>query len=65
MKLKDFLSIVNYTDFNVCIDSDKGLKTIFKINIDTPLEYISDNLLNKEIKEVYIDNKSKKRFIFN
>lgn len=46
MKLKEFLLIVNYSDFSICIDSDKGLKTIFKTNIDTPLEYISDNLLN-------------------
>lgn len=60
MKLKDFLAIVNYTNFNICVDSDKGLKTIFKINIDTPLEHISDNLLNREVKEVYINNKSKK-----
>ena len=60
MKLKEFLLIVNYSDFSICIDSDKGLKTIFKTNIDRPLEYISDNLLNREIKQVYINNKSKK-----
>lgn len=29
MKLKEFLLIVNYSDFSICIDSDKGLKNYF------------------------------------
>lgn len=53
--VKDYINITNYNDFDIVIDTkEKGLKTIFKINQNTPIQFLSDKLLNAIIKNVYI-----------
>lgn len=57
MKLQDFLVVVNYDEFEICKDTDKkGLKTIFKINKDTPIQYICAELLNSEVLNVLVND---------
>lgn len=57
MKLQDFLVVVNYDEFDICIDTDKdGLKRIFKINKDTPIQYICTELLNSEVLNVFVND---------
>ena len=36
---------------------EKGLKTIFKINQNTPIQFLTDKLLNAIVKNVYITEK--------
>lgn len=55
--VKDYIDITNYNDFDIVTDTkEKGLKTIFKINQNTPIQFLSDKLLNAIIKNVYITN---------
>lgn len=56
MKLQDFLAVVNYDEFEICEDIDKnGLKRIFKITKDTPIQYLSAELLNSELLNVFVN----------
>lgn len=64
MKLIDFINIVNYSDFSICENSERGLKEIFRINKETPIKYISNELLNKEIEMVYIDDENNENDLF-
>lgn len=53
--VKDYIDITNYSDFDIVTDTkEKGLKTIFKINQNTPMQFLSDKLLNAIVKNVYI-----------
>lgn len=53
--VKDYIDITHYNEFDVVTDTkEKGLKTIFKINQNTPIQFLSDKLLNAIIKNVYI-----------
>lgn len=55
--VKDYIDITNYNDFDIVTETkEKGLKTIFKINQNTPIQFLSDKLLNAIIKNVYITN---------
>lgn len=55
--VKDYIDITNYNDFDIVTETkEKGLKTIFKINQNTPKQFLSDKLLNAIIKNVYITN---------
>lgn len=57
MKLQDFLAVVNYNEFEICEDTDKnGLKTIFKITKDTPIQYLCVELLNAEVLNVLVND---------
>ena len=57
MKLQDFLVVVNYDEFEICKDTDKnGLKRIFKITKDTPIQYLCVELLNAELLNVLVNN---------
>ena len=63
MKLIDLLDVFdNYDNFNIVVDNDNinGLESVFKINEDTPLEFISDKLLNAEVISIYVDEDFKK-----
>lgn len=43
--VKDYIDITNYNDFDIVTDTkEKGLKTIFKINQNTPIKFLSDKL---------------------
>lgn len=64
MKLIDFINIVNYSEFSVCENTEKGLKEIFKISKNTPIKYISYDFLNREIEMVYIDNENNENDLF-
>lgn len=64
MQLVDFINIINYSDFSICENSEKGLKEIFRINKDTPIKYISSKLLDKEIEMVYINDKNNENDLF-
>ena len=56
--VKDYIDITNYNDFDIVTDTkEKGLKTIFKINQNTPIQFLSDKLLNAIVKNVYINEK--------
>lgn len=56
--VKDYIYITNYNDFDIVINTkEKGLKTIFKINQNTPIQFLSDKLLDAIVKNVYITNK--------
>ena len=56
--VKDYIDITNYSDFDIVTDTkEKGLKTIFKINQNTPIQFLSDKLLNAIVKNVYITEK--------
>lgn len=56
--VKDYIDITNYSDFDIVTDTkEKGLKTIFKINQNTPMQFLSDKLLNAIVKNVYITEK--------
>ena len=55
--VKDYIDITNYNDFDIVTDTkEKGLKTIFKINQNTPIQFLSDKLLDAIVKNVYITN---------
>ena len=57
MKLQDFLAVVYYDDFEICKDTDtNGLKRIFKITKDTPIQYLCVELLNAEVLNVFIND---------
>ena len=57
MKLRDFLVVVNYNEFDICIETkNDGLKRIFKITKDTPIQYISEELLNSEVLNVFVND---------
>lgn len=64
MKLREILKVINYDDFNICVDSERGLKSIFKVTKDTPIKYISDYLLASEILGVYIDDENEDNDLF-
>ena len=56
--VKDYIDVTNYNDFDIVTDTkEKGLKTIFKINQNTPIQFLSDKLLNAIVKNVYITEK--------
>lgn len=56
--VKDYIRITNYSDFDIVTDiKEKGLKTIFKINQNTPIQFLSDKLLDAIVKNVYVTNK--------
>ncbi len=56
--VKDYLDITNYSDFDIVTDTkEKGLKTIFKINQNTPIQFLNDKLLNAIVKNVYVTEK--------
>ena len=56
--VKDYIDITNYNNFDIATDTkEKGLKTIFKINKNTPIKFLSDKLLNAIVKNVYIIEK--------
>ena len=56
--VKDYIDITNYNNFDIVIDTkEKGLKTIFKINQNTPIQFLNDKLLNAIVKNVYITEK--------
>ena len=59
MKLKEFLEIVNYDEFDISKDEDGLLKTICKIGKYMPLGCLSEKLLNTEIENVFIDDNFK------
>lgn len=61
MTVKEFIKVFNYNDFEIYIDKDDGLglTLLFKINQYTPLEYISDKLLNAKVSKVEIDDEYK------
>lgn len=53
--VKDYIDITNYNDFDIVTDTkEKGLKTIFKINQNTPIQFLSDKLLDAIVKNVYV-----------
>lgn len=53
--VKNYLDVTNYSDFDIVTSTkEKGLKTIFKINQNTPMQFLSDELLNATVKKVYI-----------
>lgn len=53
--VKNYLDVTNYSDFDIVTSTnEKGLKTIFKINQNTPTQFLSDELLNATVKKVYI-----------
>lgn len=55
--VKDYIRITNYSDFDIVTNTkEKGLKTIFKINQNTPIQFLSDKLLNAIVKNVYVTN---------
>lgn len=55
--VKDYIDITNYNDFDIVTDTkEKGLKTIFKINQNTPIQFLSDKLLDAIVKNVYVTN---------
>lgn len=58
MILKEFLEVVNYNVFDICVKQNSVLKSIFKITAETPVKYISDELLNAEIVLVVIYDKN-------
>lgn len=61
MTVKDYLDVTNYSDFDIVIGTkEKGLKTIFKINQNTPIQFLSDKLLNAIVKNVYITTEEAK-----
>lgn len=64
MTLVDFINIVNYSEFSICENTEKGLKEIFKINGKTPIKYISNDFLNREIEMVYINDKNDENDLF-
>ena len=64
MTLIDFINIVNYSEFTIYEDTEKGLKEIFKINKRTPIKYISNDFLNREIEMVYINDKNDENDLF-
>lgn len=54
--VKDYIDITNYNDFDIVTNTkEKGLKTIFRINKNTPIQFLSDKLLNAIVKNVYIN----------
>lgn len=56
--VKDYIDITNYNDFDIVTDTkEKSLKTIFKINQNIPIQFLSDKLLNAIVKNVYITEK--------
>ena len=57
MTVKEFIGVFNYNDFEIYIDKDDSLRLtlLFKINQYTPLEYISDKLLNAKISKVEVN----------
>lgn len=56
--VKDYMDITNYNDFDIVTNTkEKGLRTIFKINQNTPIQFLSDKLLNAIVKNVYITEK--------
>ena len=56
--VKDYIRITNYSDFDIVTNTkEKGLKTIFKINQNTPIQFLSDKLLDAIVKNVYVTNK--------
>lgn len=59
MKLKEFLEIVNYDEFDISKDEDCSLKTICKISKYMPLGCLSEKFLNTEIENVFIDDNFK------
>lgn len=63
--VKDYINITNYDDFDIATDTkEKGLKTIFKINRNTPIQFLSDKLLNAIVKDVYITDKEDNEALF-
>lgn len=55
--VKDYIRITNYSDFDIVTNTkEKSLKTIFKINQNTPIQFISDKLLDAIVKNVYVTN---------
>lgn len=55
--VKDYIRITNYSDFDIVTNTkEKDLKTIFKINQNTPIQFLSDKLLNAIVKNVYVTN---------
>ena len=64
MTLVDFINIVNYSEFTICENIEQGLKEIFKINRRTPIKYISNDFLNREIEMVYINDKNDENDLF-
>lgn len=58
MTVKEFIEVFNYNDFEIYIEKDNclGLTLLFKINQYTPLEYISDKLLNAKVLKVEIND---------
>lgn len=59
MKLKEFIDIVNYDNFDICIDTaDKGLvRKICLRNNDVPYKYLNDDILNFDVNTVFLDFK--------
>ena len=55
MTLREFLNIVNYSDFNISKQNNGVLKTFCRITDFTPIDCLSDKLLNSQIKEVFVD----------
>lgn len=57
MKVKEYIEATNYNEFEIVKIDEKsgGLKTIFKINEFTPLEYLNEKILNAEVDMVYVD----------
>lgn len=63
--VKDYINITNYNDFDIATNTkEKGLKTIFKINQNTPIQFLSDKLLNAIVKDVYITDKEDNGALF-
>lgn len=60
MKLKEFLEIVNYDEFCVSKENDGELTTLCKITEYTPVQCLSDKLLDSEIETIFIDEDFKK-----
>lgn len=58
MTVKEFINVMNYSEFEIAEMEDDGIgiKTIFMINEETPLKFISDKLLNAKVILVEVDD---------
>lgn len=67
MILREFLEVVNYDEFNIYVNENKTgcLKSIFKIDKDTPIKYLSGQLLDSKIVEVFIDDENEDNGLFS
>lgn len=58
MTVKEFINVMNYSEFEIAEMKDDviGIKTIFMINEETPLKFISDKLLNAKVILVEVND---------